>query len=109
MRALLCCAVTLLALATVCNAACTFMPLEEKDKLNPPKGCEDEDGKFHEFGSEWQKNCVTCSCSKEGASCCDMILETVGLLEECELIVDREKCTSKIVLKSDNTKECNPV
>ncbi|KAJ8248426.1 hypothetical protein GJAV_G00241900 [Gymnothorax javanicus] len=106
MRALLCCAVTLLAVAMVCNAACTFTLLEVKDKLNPPKGCEDEDGEFHEFGSEWQKNCIKCSCSEAGAGCCDMILRTVKLPEECEMIVDREKCTSKYVLKCDNTKKC---
>lgn len=33
-------------------------------------GCVDKDGKLHDFGSEWVRDCVECSCTKEGLSCC---------------------------------------
>ncbi|XP_035256386.1 beta-microseminoprotein-like [Anguilla anguilla] len=108
MRPLLCSALALLAIATVCNAACYFKEVAHTDS-NPPKGCQDEDGKMHEFGSSWVKDCMDCSCSKEAMSCCDKIPSSVDLPPECEMIVDKEKCTAKIVLKADKTKECVPV
>ncbi|KAJ8361628.1 hypothetical protein SKAU_G00181530 [Synaphobranchus kaupii] len=72
MRVLVCSAVTLLAFATVCNAVCYFMGLAVPDIMNPPTGCQDQDGEMHEFTAEWVKNCYECVCSRRGIRCCDM-------------------------------------
>ncbi|KAJ8250781.1 hypothetical protein COCON_G00227030 [Conger conger] len=71
---LLCSAVAVLALATICNASCSFQQLVLTDPMHPPQGCLDEEGKLHVFGSEWVKDCQECSCSQEGLSCCSMIM-----------------------------------
>ncbi|XP_072247190.1 beta-microseminoprotein [Leuresthes tenuis] len=107
LRVLIC----LLGLFVLCHSDCFFRELESKDLKNPPKGCVDEDGKQHDFGSEWVRNCMECSCTKEGMSCCSKLPDagTVDLPEECELVVDKDSCSAKMVLKKDKTKECNPL
>ncbi|KAF3842161.1 hypothetical protein F7725_024112 [Dissostichus mawsoni] len=72
-------------------------------------GCVDKDGKQHDFGTEWTKDCIDCSCTGQGMSCCRKIPDTVDIPAECELVVNKEACTAKIVMKSDLTKECNLV
>ncbi|KAJ8361650.1 hypothetical protein SKAU_G00181750 [Synaphobranchus kaupii] len=106
MRVLVCSAVTLLAFATVCNAVCYFRGLVLTDIMNPPTGCLDEDGEMHEFRAEWVKNCYECVCFHRGMACCDMFPPAMLLSPDCETVIDRKTCTSKTVLKSDNTKEC---
>nr|XP_019946770.1 PREDICTED: beta-microseminoprotein [Paralichthys olivaceus] len=103
--------VCLLGLVVLCHSDCTFQELVIKDLNNPPTGCEDQDGKEHEFDSEWVKDCMSCSCSQEGVNCCNMVSGAgeFDVPEECELIADKQTCSVKIVLKSDKTKECFPV
>ncbi|KAM4591214.1 beta-microseminoprotein-like [Odontesthes bonariensis] len=101
--------ICLLGLFVLCHSDCFFHELESKDLKKNPKGCVDEDGKQHDFGSEWERNCMECSCTKEGLSCCSKLPDagTVDIPEECELVVDKVSCSSKMVLKTDKTKECN--
>ncbi|XP_059215944.1 beta-microseminoprotein [Centropristis striata] len=104
--------VCLLGLVVLCHSDCTLEELVLKDLNNPPKGCVDKDGKQHDFGSEWKgRDCMSCSCSQEGMSCCTDIpdADTVDIPAECELLVDKEACSAKVVMKSDKTKECNPL
>ncbi|KAM9345466.1 beta-microseminoprotein [Symphorus nematophorus] len=103
--------VCLLGLVVLCHSDCFFQQLVIKDLKNPPKGCVDKDGKQHEFGSEWTRDCMSCSCSMEGLSCCSMIpdKDTVDIAEDCELVVNKATCSAKVVQKSDKTKECNPL
>ncbi|KAF3708296.1 Beta-microseminoprotein [Channa argus] len=101
--------VYLLGLVVLSHSACFFRQLEVKDVNNPPKGCVDEDGKQHAFGTKWMRDCKACSCTTAGLSCCDMIPEAVNVPQECELVVNRKTCSGKVVLKSDKTKLCNPV
>ncbi|XP_019115140.1 beta-microseminoprotein [Larimichthys crocea] len=99
----------LLGLVVLCHSQCTFEELVIKDLNNPPNGCVDKDGKLHDFGSEWVRDCVECSCTKEGLSCCTKIPdegEVPEVPEECELVVNKATCSTKVVLKSDKTKEC---
>ncbi|XP_035256815.1 beta-microseminoprotein-like [Anguilla anguilla] len=98
--------IALLAFATVCNAGCYLKPLLLTDFMHPPKGCQDEDGELHDFMAEWNKHCYECVCFHHGAICCDTINIAVAHSPECEAVVDRQACTSKVVLKSDKTKEC---
>ncbi|XP_030011502.1 beta-microseminoprotein [Sphaeramia orbicularis] len=102
--------VCLLGLVVLCHSQCTTRELVVKDPNNPPKGCVDDDGQQHEFDSTWEKDCMECSCSTNGMSCCSKVPEpnTVEIPEECELIVDKKACSAKMVLKSDKTKECSP-
>ncbi|KAM4729458.1 beta-microseminoprotein [Anableps anableps] len=101
----------LLGLFVLCHSDCFFQELVIKDLTNPPKGCVDEDGKEHSFGSEWVRECMECSCTKEGFSCCSMIpsVSTIDIPEECELVVDKDACSAKVVQKSDKTRACNPL
>uniref|UniRef100_A0A3Q3B9I2 Microseminoprotein beta n=1 Tax=Kryptolebias marmoratus TaxID=37003 RepID=A0A3Q3B9I2_KRYMA len=105
--------VCLLGLFVLCHSDsdCSFQELVTGDLKNPPEGCVDKDGKQHAFGSYWVKDCVECSCTKAGLSCCNLIpKENVeDGPEECELVIDKETCSAKMVLKSDKTKECNPL
>ncbi|XP_008295796.1 beta-microseminoprotein [Stegastes partitus] len=91
--------------------SCFFKELEVKDPANPPKGCLDMDGKLHDFGSKWERDCMACSCASDGLSCCRNFpdADTVDVPEECELVINKATCTAKVVLKSDKTKECNPL
>ncbi|XP_067466063.1 beta-microseminoprotein [Thunnus thynnus] len=102
--------VCLLGLVVLCDSYCFFRGLEIKDLNNPPKGCVDMEGKMRNFGSEWVKDCNECSCTEEGMSCCSRIpnASTVNVPDECELLVDKEACTAKVVMKADKTRECNP-
>ncbi|XP_039994388.1 beta-microseminoprotein [Xiphias gladius] len=101
--------VCLLGLVVLCHSNCFFKELVIKDLKNPPKGCVDEDGKQHDFGSEWVRDCLGCSCTKEGLSCCNMVPDSdvVDIPMECEMVVNKEACSTKLVLKSDKTKECS--
>uniref|UniRef100_A0A3Q1CJE8 Beta-microseminoprotein n=1 Tax=Amphiprion ocellaris TaxID=80972 RepID=A0A3Q1CJE8_AMPOC len=99
--------VCLLGLVVLCHSdsSCFFQELVAKDPANPQK-----DGKQHDFGSEWERDCIACSCTSKGLSCCNTIPEegSVDVPEECELVVNKATCSAKMVLKSDKTKECNP-
>uniref|UniRef100_A0A669CVK1 Si:ch73-288o11.4 n=1 Tax=Oreochromis niloticus TaxID=8128 RepID=A0A669CVK1_ORENI len=103
--------VCLLGLVVLCHSQCFFEELEVKDPNNPPKGCVDKDGKLHDFDSAWVRDCMDCSCTREGLSCCSKIPDanTVDVPEECELVVNEKACSVKVVMKSDNEKECSPV
>uniref|UniRef100_A0A3Q1JER7 Beta-microseminoprotein n=1 Tax=Anabas testudineus TaxID=64144 RepID=A0A3Q1JER7_ANATE len=100
--------VCLLGLVVLCHSTCFLQTLKVKDPKNPSKGCVDQDGKQHDFGSEWVRDCMSCSCTSEGLRCCDMILPVRGP-EECKVVVNRETCTVNLVLRSDKTKDCFPV
>ncbi|KAF7646582.1 hypothetical protein LDENG_00185130 [Lucifuga dentata] len=101
--------VCLLGLVVLCHSDCFFQESQITNVNNHPKGCVDTDGKQHAFGAEWVKDCMSCSCTMEGINCCNQIPDSVGVPEECELVVNKEACSAKMVLKSDKTKECNPV
>ncbi|XP_068614776.1 beta-microseminoprotein [Brachionichthys hirsutus] len=101
--------VCLLGLVALCHSSCYFKELVVNDLKSPPKGCVDQDGKHHDFGSEWEKDCAECFCSEEGTHCCSTIPEQTEVPEECELVVDKEACSAQVVMKSDKTKECEPV
>ncbi|XP_028280073.1 beta-microseminoprotein-like [Parambassis ranga] len=103
--------VCFMGLVALCHSDCSFQKLMVEDLDNPPKGCVDNDGKLHDFGSEWEKDCVACSCTAEGLSCCSRIpdADTVDIPEECELVVNKETCSAQVVMKSDKTKECSPL
>ncbi|XP_071336893.1 beta-microseminoprotein [Trachinotus anak] len=103
--------VCLLGLVVLCHSQCIFQELMIKDLKNPPKGCVDNDGKEHDFGSEWVRDCMSCSCTRDGLSCCKMIPDpdAENIPAECELLVDKKTCSAKVVQKSDNTKECTPL
>ncbi|KAI3363148.1 hypothetical protein L3Q82_011793 [Scortum barcoo] len=103
--------VCLLGLVVLCHSNCFFEGLVIKDLKNPPKGCVDKDGKLHDFGSNWVRDCNECSCTMEGMSCCNMMPDPdiVDIPGECELVVNKEACSVKVVQKSDNTKECNMI
>ncbi|KAM8860227.1 beta-microseminoprotein-like [Spinachia spinachia] len=102
--------VCLLGLVVLCHSDCFFHKLAPEDPNNPPKGCVDTDGKHHDFDSEWdiQGDCMACSCTSDGLSCCSKMPDaaTVDIPEECELVVHKETCSAQVVLKSDKTKEC---
>ncbi|AWP14088.1 putative beta-microseminoprotein-like [Scophthalmus maximus] len=102
--------VCLLGLVVLCHCDCFFQDLEIKDLNDPPKGCVDKDGKQHDFDSEWVRDCMECSCSKEGLSCCTTLpdADEVDIPEECEMVVNKQACSAKVVLKTDKTKECSP-
>ncbi|XP_056292034.1 beta-microseminoprotein [Pseudoliparis swirei] len=103
--------VCLLGLVVLCHSDCFFQELVLEDLNNPPKGCVDKAGQQHDFGSEWDRDCMACSCTSQGLSCCSKILDgnAVDVPDECELVVNKETCSAKLLLKSDKTKECNPV
>ncbi|XP_034408490.1 beta-microseminoprotein [Cyclopterus lumpus] len=102
--------VCLLGLLVLCHSDCFFQELVLKDLNNPLKGCVDKEGKQHDFGSEWDIDCMVCSCTSEGLSCCSKIPDgnAAGVPDECELVVNKETCSATLLLKSDKTKECNP-
>ncbi|XP_072293453.1 beta-microseminoprotein-like [Eucyclogobius newberryi] len=103
-RVLLC----LLGLVVCSNSKCFFKELVWDN--NPPTGCVDDAGAEHEFGSEWVEDCMDCSCTNEGLSCCSkMPDENADIPEDCELDLDKDNCFAKMVLKSDKTKECTIV
>ncbi|XP_062257256.1 beta-microseminoprotein [Platichthys flesus] len=101
--------VCLLGLVVLCHSDCTFEELVIKDVNNPPNGCVDHDGTHKDFDSEWVRDCVACSCTHEGLSCCNMLPDPAEseVSDECELVVNEQECSSKVVLKSDKTKECS--
>ncbi|XP_070772623.1 beta-microseminoprotein [Enoplosus armatus] len=106
----------LLGLVVLCHSHCFFQELVIKDLKSLPKGCVDEDGKHHDFGSEWVSDCMDCSCTMEGLSCCSRLPWIEEHMKNtctdeliCELVVNKEACSVKVVQKSDKTKECNPI
>ncbi|KAL7383871.1 hypothetical protein ABVT39_019653 [Epinephelus coioides] len=103
--------ICLLGLVVLCHSYCFFEKLELKDPNNPPKACVDKDGKQHGIGSEWVRDCMACSCTEDGLGCCSKIPDAniVDIPEECELVVNKEACSAKVVKKSDKTQECNPL
>ncbi|KAL4641102.1 beta-microseminoprotein-like [Arapaima gigas] len=97
----------LLALATMCRAQCFISPLELKYEEKPPEGCQDRNGKMHEFGSTWvDPDCFDCTCFTSGMSCCNKIPTIVSLPPHCKMLVDNEKCTYKIVKKANPNVKC---
>ncbi|NXD75576.1 MSMB protein, partial [Halcyon senegalensis] len=70
--------------------------------------CRDSEGEMHVFGSRWKtQDCLDCSCSRNGMSCCTGFATPVGYDEEkCISILNKETCTYKVVEKNDDSKEC---
>ncbi|KFO86883.1 Beta-microseminoprotein J1, partial [Buceros rhinoceros silvestris] len=70
--------------------------------------CSDSKGELHEFGSKWRTDdCLDCSCSKSGISCCTSYGTPVDYdTEKCIKIFNKETCTYKVVEKDDHSKEC---
>ncbi|KAJ0067338.1 hypothetical protein NL108_016504 [Boleophthalmus pectinirostris] len=99
---------SLLGLVVLSNSQCVFETVQFKD--GSATGCVDKEGVEHEFGSAWVEDCMNCLCSEDGISCCTMLPdENAEVPEDCELIVDKEVCSAKVVLKSDKTTECSPI
>ncbi|CAJ1067847.1 beta-microseminoprotein [Xyrichtys novacula] len=101
----------LLGLVVLSESACFRKPLaiiEGPGFPVLPTGCEDDDGKTYPFGGTWVRDCKSCSCSTDGMSCCEM-LPSAGAFSfphHCQLLVDKTACTTKLVLKSDNSRPC---
>ncbi|XP_013814268.1 beta-microseminoprotein-like [Apteryx mantelli] len=107
MKTFLACLLVLAISVTLSNASCFVEELKrESDKEVP--GCTDFEGKFHEFGSQWEtKNCMDCSCSRQGIGCCTSYATPINFDEEkCEAIFNKLTCSYKVVEKDDHTKEC---
>ncbi|XP_036590316.1 beta-microseminoprotein E1-like [Trichosurus vulpecula] len=100
----------LLALATsvtFCDAQCTFKPLV----ITPGstlEGCMDSDGVMHDFDTQWESNCVRCSCSSRvGLSCCSMVTRPNGYDKvNCKEIFNKRTCTFTVVQKVKPTVPC---
>ncbi|KAJ0005121.1 hypothetical protein NQD34_011335 [Periophthalmus magnuspinnatus] len=100
---------SLLGLVVLSNSKCIFEKLEVQDD-NPPTGCVDKNGEEHKFDSEWVEDCMDCSCTSDGLSCCSKLPdENAEVPEDCELVLDKEDCSAKAVFKWDKTKECSPI
>ncbi|XP_036592372.1 beta-microseminoprotein J1-like [Trichosurus vulpecula] len=103
----------LLALAlfvTLCDAQCTFKPLE----ISPghgPKGCRDSKGVMHDFDTRWQSNCVSCSCdARFGLSCCSTVIKPMGYdTFKCVEIFNRQSCRIIAVQKVNPAADCEAV
>ncbi|XP_036592370.1 beta-microseminoprotein J1-like [Trichosurus vulpecula] len=100
----------LLALAifvTYCDAQCVVMPLE----ISPgggAEGCRDSNGVMHDFDTQWESNCMSCSCDASfGLSCCSKVMRPTGYDEvKCKEIFNEETCTIAVVEKVDPTVSC---
>ncbi|KFV82845.1 Beta-microseminoprotein, partial [Struthio camelus australis] len=70
--------------------------------------CTDFEGKLHKFGSQWKtKDCMDCSCSREGIGCCTSYMTPVTYdSEKCESIFNKLTCSYNVVEKADHSKEC---
>ncbi|XP_076153390.1 beta-microseminoprotein [Alosa pseudoharengus] len=98
---------TFLCLVAVISGQCFFEPLVIENINELPTGCQDRKGDIHPFGSNWvTENCYSCDCTEGGAGCCNTIPNIVMMPEDCQQIVDKKTCTSKVVLKSDPSVEC---
>ncbi|XP_051829970.1 beta-microseminoprotein [Antechinus flavipes] len=95
----------LLALAifvTLCDAQCSFLPLDNKSH-----GCKDFNGKIHDFNSKWKDGCHKCSCTSKGTNCCSMIKTPVGYNQiKCQKIFHKESCSYHVVEKANPSKAC---
>ncbi|PIK39818.1 Beta-microseminoprotein [Apostichopus japonicus] len=59
------------------------------------------------LGERWQSdNCETCRCKRWGYKCCTRFWTPIGLPEECIALWDQKQCQYQIVLRKDETKEC---
>ncbi|XP_078007720.1 beta-microseminoprotein-like [Phascolarctos cinereus] len=100
----------LLALAifvTFCDAQCTFFPFEIIDGYQP-RGCRDSKGIMHEFDTQWESDCMHCSCEVNiGQVCCSMVMRpTVYDKNECLEIFVRHACIYYTVKRSDPSILC---
>ncbi|KAL2102233.1 hypothetical protein ACEWY4_001401 [Coilia grayii] len=96
-----------LCVVAMSYAQCYFEPIIITDITKLPTGCQDSKGDLHPFGSKWMtEGCYSCSCSEDGASCCNQIPQIVKSPPDCQLLVDKKTCTSKLVLKSDTSVAC---
>nr|XP_020850337.1 beta-microseminoprotein-like [Phascolarctos cinereus] len=102
--------VVLLALAlfvTFCDAQCTFIPLEIVNGYQPG-GCSDGKGTIHSFGTQWQSNCVHCSCEERvGLSCCNIVMRPMGYdKKQCTEVFKQESCIYIPVNKANPSRYC---
>ncbi|XP_039593930.1 beta-microseminoprotein-like [Polypterus senegalus] len=109
MNAILCLALGLLATATLCHGQCMTAPLRPDPATGKlPKGCRDDKGVLHPFGSRWNsKDCYDCSCDRSGAHCCNLVPTYFGLPESCKVVVNKD-CTHKLVNTKGPDSDCVP-
>ncbi|NWX22433.1 MSMB protein, partial [Aegotheles bennettii] len=65
-------------------------------------------GKQYPFGEIARtENCFKCTCSPEEMHCCSLFHTPIGFDEDnCEVVLNKEKCDYDVVQKSDPSKEC---
>ncbi|XP_036592369.1 beta-microseminoprotein J1-like [Trichosurus vulpecula] len=90
-----------------CDAWCTVTPLE----ISPgggAEGCMDSNSVMHNFDTQWESNCMSCSCdARVGLSCCSKVMRPTGYDEvKCKEIFNKETCTIAVVEKVDPTVSC---
>ncbi|XP_027702165.1 beta-microseminoprotein-like [Vombatus ursinus] len=100
----------LLALAifvTLCDAQCTFYPLEIIDGYQA-RGCRDSKGVMHDFSTQWESDCIHCSCEENiGLVCCTMVMRpTIYDQNECMEIFQKESCIYIAVNKTNPSTLC---
>ncbi|XP_027702164.1 beta-microseminoprotein-like [Vombatus ursinus] len=93
---------------TFCDAECTFFPLE----ISPggePEGCRDSKGELHAFNTQWESNCMRCSCnSRYGLVCCSMVVKPKDYDNvACKEIFNQQSCTISVVEKANPAVACN--
>ncbi|XP_072484628.1 beta-microseminoprotein-like [Notamacropus eugenii] len=92
---------------TFCDADCTFRPLEIIAGV-VPKGCKDGNGAFVEFGTQWESNCVRCTCYLGlGLNCCSTVIRPKNYDKvKCKEIFNKFTCSMYAVQKANPSLAC---
>ncbi|XP_031413789.2 beta-microseminoprotein-like [Clupea harengus] len=66
------------------------------------------DGKLlHEVGTTWRtKDCMDCTCSATGMSCCSVGPSSISFPEDCMEVYDKANCHRYAVKKNDKSIKC---
>ncbi|XP_042674447.1 beta-microseminoprotein-like, partial [Centrocercus urophasianus] len=107
-KTFLACLLVLSVSVTASNAYCYFLPLNPVKRGDEIIGSYDKKGEPHEFNSHWKtEDCLECSCSKFGISCCTTYARPVNFDEEkCISIFNNTACVYEVVEKADHSKTC---
>ncbi|KAK2878898.1 hypothetical protein QQF64_010977 [Cirrhinus molitorella] len=92
-----------------CSAECYIYKPEgdiSNDNIDHLQGCVDSDGVFHDFNSEWEKDCYSCLCTLSEIKCCNKIPTIIEHPDECKMVVDKTTCSFTLALVSDHSKPC---
>eukprot|EP00076_Gallus_gallus_P009897 XP_004942175.2 beta-microseminoprotein [Gallus gallus] len=108
MKTFLACLLVLSVSMSVSNASCYFLPLNPVKRGDEIVGCYDMKGEPHEFNTHWKtEDCLECSCSNSGISCCTAYATPVNFDEEkCISIFNNTACAYEVVEKADHSKTC---